>query len=83
MHKRNAAITEALAGILVLSIMFVSWRARTFHYCFGYGGRGAARVTSGAEPCAPDETPGDWRRAGWLGKIELVGTAAAKAFGGN
>ena len=76
-------VIGALAGVLLLTLLLVSYRAQTFHYCAGTGDRPQARVAGAAETCGPDEEPLEWQRLGWPGKIKLAAKAAGRAFGGN
>ena len=81
---RNRSITLMLAvvaSMLAISLLFVSYRARAFHYCMGF--RQQARVVSFDEPCSPDEQPLDWQVLGYGSKLKLVGSTIVKAFGAN
>ena len=79
MPKRTGIGT--LIAVLVLLLLFVGYRARTFHYCASTGDRPQARIVSGS--CAQDEEPLEWGRLGWPGRIKLAAATTAKAFGGN
>ena len=76
-------VTSALAAALLLGLVLVSYRARTFHYCATTGPRPEARVAAGEEPCRPDEEPLETGRLGWPGKIKLAAKAAAKVCGAD
>ena len=75
-------VLAVLAGILVLLLLFASYRARGFHYC-AEEEEFHARVVSSDEPCGPDESPLEWRRLGWVSRLKLIGNTAAKAVGAN
>jgi hypothetical protein len=81
---RNHSMTLAfgiITGMLVISGLFVSYRARAFHYCMGF--REQARVVSTDEPCSPDEQPLEWEVLGYASRVKLVGSTIVKAFGAN
>lgn len=83
---RNHSITLGLAliaSVLLISLLFVSYRARTFHYCLGFRELAQARVVSSDEPCSPDEQPLEWEILGWASKLKLVGNTIVKAVGAN
>lgn len=72
----------------MLLVAFVSYRARTFHYCVGYGERErSSRLADSNEPCSPHEEPMDWqnlwRMEGLRSKVKMLGTTTAEAFGLN
>ncbi len=80
MSDGNKAITGILA-ILVL-VAFVSYRARSFHYCVaGSGEAETIHISSG--PCPGDESTDGWRRAGLKAKGELIANTISRAFGVN
>ena len=84
MPNRNVFRTViGIAGVLLLSLAFVSYRARTFHYCAVLGDHPSARVMGGAETCRPTEEPLEISHVGGLGKLKLAAQTAAKAFGSN
>lgn len=84
MAKRgHTPLWTGIAGILMLMALFVSYRARTFHYCASMGDRPQARVAGSAETCGPEEETLEWQRLGWPGKIKLAARTTAKAFGAN
>src|ERR1051325_12206858 len=84
MPNRNlASLIGALAGICLLTLLFVLYQGRTFHYCAGKGERPQARIVGSADSCGPDEEPLDWRELGWPGRIKLAARTTAKAFGGK
>jgi hypothetical protein len=76
-------LLTALAGTFVLLVLFVAYRARTFHYCVGYEERDQGRVVSSTEPCRADEKPMGWKSQGWHSKLKLAGSTTAKALGAN
>ncbi|MGO9258729.1 MAG: hypothetical protein ACLQU1_20775 [Bryobacteraceae bacterium] len=82
-QRSGARVMGALTAVFLCAALFVSYRARTFHYCAGTGDRPQARVAGSAESCAPDEEPLEFERLGWPGKLRLAARAAAKAFGAN
>ncbi len=77
----GSRLMGAVAVAFLLAVLFVSYRARGFHYCAGTGNRPQARVAAGDEPCFPDEEPLEWQRLGWPGRVKLGARATAKAFG--
>jgi hypothetical protein len=80
--RQNAnRLVGVIAGVLLLTLLFVSYRVRTFHYCASLTERPQARVAAGAESCGPEEEPLQFERLGWPGKIKLAARATAKAFG--
>jgi hypothetical protein len=83
MQKSNIApALVAIVGVLVL-LLFVAYRARTFHYCVDDGERPQVRVKSNDEPCSPDEDPMEWKVLGLRAKFKLLGNTASKALGAN
>jgi hypothetical protein len=82
-NQNGFRLFAVVAGVLLLTLLFVSYRARTFHYCAGIGDRPAARVADSAAPCRADEEPLEFRRLGWPGSLKLAAQATAKAFGAN
>jgi hypothetical protein len=82
MSNRNGLVCT-LEVLLVLALLFIGYRARTFNYCASTSDRPEARIVSGSESCGPDEERLEWRRLGWFGRIKLTGRTAAKAFGAN
>jgi hypothetical protein len=84
MPNRNGigAIVAPTVAFLVM-LLFVGYRARTFHYCAGTGDRPEARIVSGSQSCGRDEEPLKWRRLGWFGRMKLAANTAAKAFSAN
>jgi hypothetical protein len=83
---RNHSITLGLAliaSVLLISLLFVSYRARAFHYCVGFRELAQARVVSADEPCSPYEQPLEWEILGWASKLKLVGNTIVKAVGAN
>jgi len=76
----------ALAGaLLVVLIVFVAYRARTFTYCAGYEARnsrfsivGANQVCGAGEE--PEAFPALWRREGLAAKFKTIGQTAVHAF---
>jgi hypothetical protein len=83
MGNRNINQAFAVIACIFLLLVFVSYRARSFHYCVGFKERAQARVGSADEPCSPEEQPLEWRILGLKSKLELVGNTIAKAFEGN
>jgi hypothetical protein len=82
-NRNGARLIGGLAGVFLLTLLFVSYRARTFSYCASTGDRPQARVAGRGESCGPDEEPLEWQRLGWPGKLKLAATATAKALGAN
>jgi hypothetical protein len=83
MENHNISrVLAVIASIVVLLLLFASYRARDFHYC-AEEEEFQARVVSSDEPCGPDESPLEWRRLGWVSKLKLIGNTAAKAVGAN
>jgi hypothetical protein len=66
---------------LVLSLIFVSHRARAFHHCMGF--REQTRVVSVNEPCRSDEQPLEWELLGYPARLKLVGTTILKTLWGE
>jgi hypothetical protein len=66
---------------LVVSLLFVSYRARAFHYCMGF--REKTRVVSVDEPCRADEQPLEWELLGYPARLKLVADTIVKSFGLN
>ncbi len=88
MQGKNAGLWAIIAGALVLLVVFVSYRAQTFHYCVGDGEREQrARVADSSEPCKADERPtewrGLWRQAGLHAKLKMLVYTTSEAFGAN
>jgi hypothetical protein len=88
MQNHNARLVTVIAGAVALLAVFVSWRARTFHYCVGNGERAQnSRLTDGNEPCAPNEQPMDWqdqwRERGLRSKLRMLGSTTVEAFDGK
>ena len=84
MPNRNGLhIFGAVAGVLLIVVLLVSYRARTFHYCAGLGGRPPTRVVEGSESCGPGEEPLDWLALGWPAKLKLAVQTTATALGAN
>jgi hypothetical protein len=82
MRKHSVSLVLAVvAGILVFSSLFVSFRARAFHYCMGF--QEQPRVVSIDEPCSSDEQPLEWEVLGYAARVKLVGSTIVKAFGAN
>ncbi len=82
MRKHSVSLILAVvASLLAFSLLFVSFRARAFHYCMGF--QEQARVVSIDEPCSPDEQPLEWEVLGYAGKLKLVGSTIGRAFGAN
>lgn len=78
--------TLAIVGCtLVLLLVFVVYRARTFNYCVGYGDR--LSIVAGDQSCAADENPIEfsvaWRVQGLAGKFKTVGRTVARSFAPN
>jgi hypothetical protein len=82
MSNRNGLVCT-LGVLLVLALVFIGYRARTFNYCASTGDRPAPRIVTGSESCGPNEEPLEWRRLGWYSRIKLTGRTAAKALGAN
>ena len=83
MENQNISrLLAVMAGILVVLLLFASYRARGFHYCAAEQ-EFHARVVSGDQPCSPDESPLEWNRLGWGSKLKLIANTAAKAAGAN
>jgi len=72
-----------LVGALLLTLVFVSYRARSFHYCAGTGDHPAVRVVDSATPCGSDEVPLEIRSVGWRGRLKLAAQTTARAFDAN
>jgi len=83
MGNRTVNYFLAVTAILVVLLLFVSYRARAFHYCFAFSERGQPRVLTADEPCNPDEQPLEWEILGGASKVRLVGNTIVKAFGAN
>lgn len=84
MQNRNwIRLIATLAGALLLTVLFVSYRARSFRYCAGTGDHPAARVVDSAGSCGADEEPLEIRSVGWLGRLKLAAQTTARAFGAN
>ena len=82
MRKHSfSPVLAVIAGILVFSLLFVSFRARAFHYCMGF--QEQARVVSSDEPCSSDEQPPEWRVLGYAARLKLAGSTIVKAFATN
>ena len=88
MQGKNAGLLAIIAGALVLIVVFVSYRAQTFHYCVGYDEREQrARVVDSSQPCRADEVPAEWpglwRQAGLRSKLKMLVNTTSEAFGAN
>ncbi len=88
MRNKSAGLWAIIAGILVLLPMFVSYRAKTFHYCVANDERAQrARLADSSEPCKADESPADWqelwRQQGLHSKLRMLANTTSEAFGGN
>ena len=81
-NRNGIGIMVTLTVALLLTLLFVGYRARTFHYCAGKG-EFRARVVAESQSCRQDEEPLAWRRLGWAGRIKLAASTAAKAFSAN
>jgi len=88
MHVQRDSTTKRnglgiLAAVLLLLLLFVGYRVRTFHYCVPVGGRPQARIVSGSETCGTNEEQLEWRRMGIPGRIRLAARTVGEAFGLN
>ena len=82
-QDRSRSSLAVVVGLLLLTLVLVSYRTRTFHYCAGTGDRPIARVVEGSETCAADEEPLEFKRLGWPGRLKLAAQTTAKALGAN
>jgi hypothetical protein len=85
---KDAVLAAIVAGGLVLLLVFVSYRAQTFHYCVGSDERAQrARLADSKEPCRADERPTDWpglwRQEGLHSKLKMLVNTTSEAFGAN
>jgi hypothetical protein len=87
MQNQKIRSIAVIASTLVLTVVFVSSRAHTFHYCAGYGERAQGRIAGSGEVCGPDEKSmewGDrWREQGMASKVKMLGSTVAAAFGAH
>jgi hypothetical protein len=88
MQGRDAVLVAIIAGGLALMLVFVSYRAQTFHYCVGSDERAQrARLAAGNEACRADERPTDWpglwRQEGLRSKLKMLVSTTSEAFGAN
>ena len=88
MQNHNARLLAVTAGVLFLLVVFVAYRARTFHYCVEYGARARiSRLADHAGTCGPDEQPMGWRdlwrEQGLRSKVKMLGATTLEAFGIN
>lgn len=81
MRTRSGILIAAV--VLASIVLFIGYRARTFHYCASISDRPEARIASSSEPCGADEEPLEWRRMGWWARMKLSANAAVEAFGAN
>jgi hypothetical protein len=86
MQNQVARLVTVIAAAVILLVVFVSYRARTFHYCVGNNERSqTSHLADGNQPCSPDEQLMDWRekwsQLGWREKFRTLGTTAVEAFG--
>lgn len=82
-NGNRIGLIVTLTVALLLMLLFVGYRTRTFHYCASAGDRPEARVVGGSQSCGQDEEPLEWQRLGWPGRMKLAASAAAKAFSAN
>jgi hypothetical protein len=84
MQSNNARLLAIVAGTLLLLVVFVSFRAQTFHYCVDESVQ-SFRLSDSSEPCRADERPmewrGLWREEGLRSKFRMLRTTVAEAFG--
>jgi len=69
------------AAMVLLFALFVTYRARNYHYCASLDPRPQARIAGPDGVCGPNEEPLDVRRMGWFGRIRLGAKTAGKALG--
>jgi hypothetical protein len=86
-QNHNIRQFAVIAGALVLLVVFVSYRAQTFHYCVGNGERAQGRMAAATEVCGPNEMSMEWRdqwkEQGFGSKLKMVVRTAAAAFGAH
>ena len=62
MKNHNATLLAVIAGTGILFVAFVSYRARTFHYCDGsVNGAEQSRLADKDGFWCPGEQPKEWR----------------------
>ena len=85
MANQNPSRTLGLlAAAVLLIVLFVAYRARTFTYCVGFDDRSNGRAVPNAQSCGAGEREMervDWQRRGLRSKIKLAGSTVARAFG--
>jgi len=86
MQGNNARLLAIIAGTLMLLVVFVSYRARTFRYCVDESAH-SSRLADGREPCTADERLVEWRglwqEEGLRSKPKMLWTTIIEAFGLN
>jgi hypothetical protein len=50
-NRNGIRLIGTLTVALLLMLLFVGYKARTFHYCAGTGDRPEARIVGSAESC--------------------------------
>jgi hypothetical protein len=85
--KHDLRWPAIISAMFLLLVVFVTYRARTFHYCVEMGARPHSRLVGIDETCAPGEIPmewqGLWREMGMRSKLGMLVSTTVDAFTGH